>query len=145
MRFTRVGLDADGRSAVAESRDCDFALYEPGGLGVDTLWETFQNPVELPVARRARDDQWLDLHVKPGGSRWAMWKIAPNTPGHFHHTSTMDYQTVIAGQVTLELQNGEVLLRPGDSILIPGLEHSWITGSEGCTLCGVVFGLPETA
>jgi mannose-6-phosphate isomerase-like protein (cupin superfamily) len=80
----------------------------------------------------------------PGGSRLAVWEIAPDTdefhtfvrdalapwadsenPG-MHRTPTVDYNTVLSGTVGLELDDGvEVTLGPGDVVVQNGTRHRW--------------------
>jgi quercetin dioxygenase-like cupin family protein len=43
-----------------------------------------------------------------------------------HATDTLDYVTILRGEVTLVVGGTEVLLRPGDSVVQqPGVPHDW--------------------
>ena len=42
-----------------------------------------------------------------------------------HATDTIDYLVMIAGEVVLALETGEVTLRPGDLIVDRGVIHGW--------------------
>src|SRR6266700_2971813 len=44
-----------------------------------------------------------------------------------HATETLDYVTVLSGQVTLVIGGAEVTLGPGDSVVQqPGVPHDWL-------------------
>lgn len=145
MKLYRLELDEAGRSRLGEARSADPVPIDSGRfespVSVNVLAETFQSPPELTVPRRPIDERFADLGVTVGGARWVSFSLPPGQNGHLHHTNTLDYQVVVAGEVTVGTEVDEVLLKPGDCVIIPGLEHSWSTGPEGCTLVGTVFGL----
>jgi quercetin dioxygenase-like cupin family protein len=44
-----------------------------------------------------------------------------------HISDTIDFEVVLAGEVTLELDDGaESVLRPGDTVVQNGTRHRWI-------------------
>jgi len=48
-----------------------------------------------------------------------------------HATTTIDYDTVISGRLTLVLDSGEYELGPGDTVVVRGDRHTWRNyGSE---------------
>jgi mannose-6-phosphate isomerase-like protein (cupin superfamily) len=53
-----------------------------------------------------------------------------NTEG-WHTTKTVDLVFVLEGDVALQLDEGEVLLHPGDVVVQQGTKHAWHTRSEG--------------
>jgi mannose-6-phosphate isomerase-like protein (cupin superfamily) len=53
-----------------------------------------------------------------------------NTEG-WHTTKTVDLVFVLEGDVGLQLDDGEVLLHPGDVVVQQGTKHAWHTRSEG--------------
>jgi mannose-6-phosphate isomerase-like protein (cupin superfamily) len=64
--------------------------------------------------------------------------IEPDESG-MHTTPTIDFELVVAGEVTLELDDGAtVTLKPGDTVVQNGTRHRWRNhGTEPATL--VVF------
>lgn len=46
-----------------------------------------------------------------------------------HRTETVDYGIVIEGEITLVLDNSEVLLRPGSVVVQRGTNHAWANRS----------------
>jgi len=140
MRFSLVGVDAQGRSTVVSTKTIEFPA-DADSLAVEHLWSQSAETGGEPLAHPP-ESHWMDLEVSDGAVRWIMWRLPPNSVSGMHHTDTVDCQVVLAGEVTCVLGAGEVRLGPGDAILIPGLEHQWAAGPQGCNLSGVVRGLP---
>jgi quercetin dioxygenase-like cupin family protein len=59
--------------------------------------------------------------------------LEPDNPG-MHTTNTIDFEYVISGEVSLELDDvKEVHLKPGDTVVQNGTRHAWRNrGSEPC-------------
>lgn len=71
----------------------------------------------------------------------------PDRPG-MHVTDTIDYVYVVSGQLVLELDDGEVPLRPGDCVVQRGTTHAWRNRStEPAVVAAVLVGAqrPEDA
>jgi mannose-6-phosphate isomerase-like protein (cupin superfamily) len=67
--------------------------------------------------------------------------MEPDNPG-MHTTDTVDYEFVVSGEVTLELDDGvEVDLSAGDTVVQSGTRHAWRNRSaEPCTMVVVLVG-----
>jgi mannose-6-phosphate isomerase-like protein (cupin superfamily) len=51
--------------------------------------------------------------------------MEPDHPG-MHTTDTVDFEIVLSGEITLELDDGvEVTLKPGDTVVQNGTRHAW--------------------
>jgi mannose-6-phosphate isomerase-like protein (cupin superfamily) len=48
----------------------------------------------------------------------------------FHTTATVDIQTVVSGEIYAVMDDGEVLLKEGDSIVMRGVPHTWRNRSD---------------
>lgn len=143
MNFVVIGLGADGRSKVVEVRDVVAGLTPRSpGVEINRVWTTRQQPPELPVPRRGAEDERLDVNLGSGATRWTIFRLDPGSSDELHRTDTLDYDIVLGGEVTLGLEDGEVLLRPGDAVMIPGLMHNWTAGPAGCTVSAMMIGLP---
>ena len=67
----------------------------------------------------------------------------PDRPG-MHTTQTVDVGVVLDGQLVLELDDGEVLLGPGDVIVQNGTRHAWRNrGDRNCTMAFVMIGADD--
>lgn len=58
-----------------------------------------------------------------------------------HRTESVDYGVVIAGEMTLVLDEGEVLLRPGSVVVQRGSNHAWANRSG--RVCRMLFVLVD--
>ncbi|MDQ1426422.1 MAG: hypothetical protein QOD72_3920 [Acidimicrobiaceae bacterium] len=67
--------------------------------------------------------------------------IEADHPG-MHTTATIDFEYVISGSITLELDDGaEVLLKAGDTVVQNGTRHAWRNkGTEPCQLVVAICG-----
>jgi mannose-6-phosphate isomerase-like protein (cupin superfamily) len=104
----QVGLDAvvdpqDGMSAAA--------LEPPDG---GTVWRVFECPPDAQM--RASMARALE---EAGGP------IEGMEADGFHTTSTIDYVMVLDGEISLELDTDEVLLKPGDCVVQRNTRHAW--------------------
>ena len=71
----------------------------------------------------------------------AMAVNEPDAPG-MHTTDSIDYVLVVAGEATLELDDGaQTVLRAGDVVVQNGTRHAWRNhGTEPATIVGVAIG-----
>jgi hypothetical protein len=138
MQHVVTGLGPDGRSTVLERRD----LSEPARdrVVVETIAGTDEIPPRLLASLIGQGDA-ANIGVPQVGSSWLIVKWPPNTHAYMHRTDTLDYDVVLSGQVTLLLEDGEVVLETGDSVLIPGVRHGWRAGPEGCVSSVVLLAL----
>ena len=68
----------------------------------------------------------------------------PTRPG-MHQTPTIDFAIVISGEIWLELDEGEVHLKPGDCVVQRGTMHAWRNRSDRpCVMSFVEFGVGPT-
>ncbi len=65
----------------------------------------------------------------------------PDNPG-MHTTATVDFEVVLSGQITLELDDGETrTMGPGDTIVQNGTRHRWTNhGTEPAVLAVFIVG-----
>lgn len=69
----------------------------------------------------------FSLDVPSGVMRWCVTRFGPGYASKLHFTDSIDLDLVIEGELYLVLETEEVLLRPGDSAVLHGLQHSWRT------------------
>jgi mannose-6-phosphate isomerase-like protein (cupin superfamily) len=113
----------------------------PSGWCED-LWVT------MPAAPLGVDPVTIDGALEPpaGGTRWRLVSLPPDTVMRaalaeqktegvdaqgFHATKTVDYVYILDGSVELELDEGSVVLQPGDCVVQRGTKHAWRNRNEG--------------
>ncbi len=56
-----------------------------------------------------------------------------------HRTRTLDYAIVLAGEIDMLLDEGEVHLKAGDILIQRGTNHAWVNrGEEPCRIAFVM-------
>lgn len=80
----------------------------------------------------------VDLETKLPGLAGHM---EPDNPG-MHTTATMDFEVIVSGTVTLELDDGAtVTLHPGDTVVQNGTRHRWSNaGTDPAVLAVFICG-----
>jgi hypothetical protein len=73
-------------------------------------------------------------------------RFESNSPG-MHTTDTVDYGILMEGEISLELDDGElVALKPGDVVVQNGTRHAWRNGgARPATLIFVLIGANRSA
>ncbi|MFF3872189.1 hypothetical protein [Streptomyces sp. NPDC001978] len=73
----------------------------------------------------------FSLDVPAGVLRWCITRFGPGYASKLHFTDSIDLDICIEGELTLVLETDEIVLRPGDSVVLPRLMHSWRTETGG--------------
>jgi hypothetical protein len=137
MRCLIAGVK-DGQSCIIETISCD------GGGPDAVIHELFEIATLPPQARPAGLGAFLDLGLPAGGLRWRLINFPPNLEyPTMHHTDSVDCNTVIRGKTDLILADGAHTLVAGDCAVVPGVDHTWKVGPEGCTVVYTLIGTPR--
>ena len=77
----------------------------------------------------------------PGGTTFLMLHFAPHFKSAMHSTDTVDYCTLISGEIWLLLDDGsEQCLRPGECVVQNGTLHAWDNRSaQTCVMSCVMI------
>jgi hypothetical protein len=153
MRRVVTGHDQSGKSVVLFDGPVSSA-NERNDSGIAQIWATDGAPADnlgdSDAALRP-----VKLMTPPSGSLFWICKMAPmaraasardlekmaartlerlggggaikesSTRPDMHATKTLDYAIVLAGEVTLILDKGEVTLKPFDTVVQRGTSHTW--------------------
>ena len=135
---------ADGKSRVV--LDGPAEVTPLGTMGVANLWCAPCPPVDnaAPTGDHLGGFRFEQLAEPVCAMMLAEYApgLGRDDPG-MHFTDTADHFHVIAGEVVLVLEDGEVTLRAGDSGIVRGAVHGWRNdGAETARL--VTFVLPAT-
>ena len=120
MKIRRIltGHDAQGRSLVAD----------------DSFIESHRG--KMDAAKQ-------DFPVLPsnGGAVFRMLELMPGTAPHMHKTETIDYIVVLAGTLSMLLDDGtELAMKPHEAMIQRATVHGWANrGSEPCRFATVVI------
>jgi len=139
-----TGHDEQGRSIVLYDHatktwpigDRGFLLYD--------VWRTTETPARLTATEPDPVEVPLDFDINERGARMRVLDIPPSGDAAapwMHRTNSLDYGYVIEGEVTLLLDDSEIVLRAGDIIVQRGTNHAWINRSGNfCRMLVVMIG-----
>ena len=146
-RRVLVGTDDAGRSTVVRD-DYDMALaHPPTGVEIQEVWWQARVPARaddagarsVPIGLAAPEQGAVVriLTVPPSPTDWSV---------DLHFDDSMHVITVIAGDLDVVLELGEVTLRHGDTIVLPASVHDLRnTGGAAATFVYTSFPLTRQA
>ena len=133
VRRIVTGHDAQGRALVVSDGPCPHvhAIMDRADFGWTELWTT-----AVPADNSAQADPVLaqpGLQPDPGTLAFRVVEFPPNEnpagTGHdkaqFHRTRSVDFVIVLSGEIWGVFDQGEVLMRPGDTLIQRGTNHEW--------------------
>jgi quercetin dioxygenase-like cupin family protein len=139
IRRVITGHDAGGKAIVKfDEVRTDFVEGRPNGF-VRNIWTTDTTP--------ANNDGQDDAGERPGrftmienGTVFRILHFLPGVQKRVHRTDSIDYIVVMAGEIDMELDEGEqVHLKTGDVMVQRGTVHNWINRGTGpCTMAVIL-------
>ena len=133
-----VGPDAQNRSAVLQ-RGLTNVRAREGLYWSATLWATQETPVDNTITgdRSQAADPGESLQPLPNGLICRALEIEAGAEFPMHHTDTLDRLTCVRGEIYLVTETDEVLMQPGDTAIIRGVNHAWSNRSSApCLVVG---------
>ncbi len=120
MRRVVTGLNAQGRSCIVF--DGPVPRHAPAA---NLIWRNTLPADNAGAADAAAPYEMAMLH--DGQVNFILTELPAGLAGgaFLHATDTIDYLVIIAGEVVLALETGEVTLRAGDFIVDRGVIHGW--------------------
>ena len=139
MRRVVTADDIEGKSVVKWDNEVEGVPGRPArpGLARIQMWASKKLPAELaeedPIA-------WDLGRTIAGGSVFRFTRFDPGHTQHWHRTDTIDYAFVVSGEITMQLDKEEVLLKAGDVVIQRGTLHNWANnGQEPCIILFVLI------
>ena len=150
MNRVVTGFDENGGPTVVFQGEPPTVIHA-GRYTTSELWVAGAGPRSAGVTDTSATE-WA-LEPPAGGACFRIVEIAPAQAGDHtgadehsefqgaHATDTLDYITILRGEVTLIVGDTEVVLRPGDSVVQqPGVPHDWQNRSpERAVMVGVLI------
>jgi quercetin dioxygenase-like cupin family protein len=151
MNRVVTGFDENGGPAVIFQGEPPMVIHA-GRYTTTELWVGGAGP----RSAGSTDTSTVEWALEPpaGGACFRIVEIAPaeevngdsSAAAHSefqgaHATDTLDYVTILRGEVTLIVGDTEVVLRPGDSVVQqPGVPHDWQNrSSAAAVMVGVLL------
>jgi naringenin degradation protein FdeH len=150
MKRVVTGFDEHGPAVIFRGEPP--TVIHAGRYTTTELWVSGAGPLSAGVTDTSTGE-WA-LEPPAGGACFRIVEIAPDQSGPSeagadahaefqgaHATDTLDYVTILRGEVTLVVGDTEVVLRPGDSVVQqPGVPHDWQNRSgDTAVMIGVLL------
>ena len=91
--------------------------------------------VDEATARKAFEEYGADGALQHGED-----DKKKNRHSFMHQTDTVDYAICLSGEMTMLLDDSEVVMKPGDVMVQRGTNHAWVNrGSEYCTMAFILI------
>ena len=167
IRRVVTGNDKNGKSVFIwdDNATAVKEMESMPGLALTDLWQTNSSPANNN-GNTDITDRPVVLEPPPNGSIFRLVEFPPDTAwrdradaveafesidaGHapvkgsddpmMHKTSTVDYLIVIKGEIWAILDDSEVCLKQGDTMIQRGTNHSWsVRTDDPCLLAAVLI------
>ena len=90
--------------------------------------------VDEETAKKAFQEYGADSALQHGGDE------AKNRHSFMHRTETVDYALCLKGEMTMLLDDSEVVMHAGDVMVQRGTNHAWVNRSDDyCTMAFVLI------
>ncbi|MDG2002064.1 MAG: cupin domain-containing protein [Novosphingobium sp.] len=97
----------------------------------------------FPADNSARTDFTPEPYTFDLMHRSTIFMVNEYPPGfgaepYWHATDTIDYISVLQGEITFMTETGEVTLGPGEFLVDRGINHAWRNDSEAPAITAIV-------
>jgi quercetin dioxygenase-like cupin family protein len=138
MKIRRIvtGHNENGKSMIKWDSEID---SKPGRTGFEQvpLWATDSLPAKLSDED---PNEWELGTSLANGSVLRICRYEPGVVERWHRTDTIDYGLVLAGELWMQMDEGEVHLKTGDVVIQRGTIHNWQNrGTEPCLMAFVLI------
>jgi len=136
VRRVVTGHDENGHAIVTIDEIAKNVVEGRPGAHAANIWTTEGFPID--------NDGDTDASLRkvgttlPGGTVFRVVSFGPGVARRNHRTDSIDYATVISGEIDMELDDGKsVHLKAGDVLVQRGTIHNWV--NRGTAPCIIAF------
>jgi quercetin dioxygenase-like cupin family protein len=145
VRRVITGHDQNGKARVIIDEIAKNVVSDRPNANAAVIWTTEGFPVD--------NDGNADTCLRkvgttlPDGVVFRVVSFGPGVAPRNHRTDSIDFATVISGEIDMDLDGEVVHLKAGDVLVQRGTIHNWINnGSEPCVIAfALVAAKPVTA
>jgi quercetin dioxygenase-like cupin family protein len=137
IRRIVTGHDDSGRAKVTIDEIAKNVVQGRPGAHAANIWTSEGFPVD--------NDGNADASARKTGTTlengtvFRVVSFAPGVAARNHRTDSIDYATVISGEIDMELDGESVHLRAGDVLVQRSTIHNWV--NKGTVPCVIAFAL----
>jgi quercetin dioxygenase-like cupin family protein len=140
-----TAVTRDGRSVIVDTGPSLHVVTPAPGLMLSEQWtcgRIGQGMVNDPDRTTAE----FAPVPPPGGVLFRVVTFPPDPDGQMHRTDTVDFVTILSGELVLSLEDGdEATLGPGDTVIQRGTTHAWHNRTDQPAVASVVLVSAERA
>jgi len=142
VRRVVTGHDENGKARVMIDEISDNVISRRPGQESTVLWATDRHPPDLGSLNDISAS--VNQTTVPNGTVFRISRLEPGVTPRTHRTESLDYAIVLAGEVDMELDDGETVhLTAGDVVVQRGTIHNWVNrGTEPCLMAYVLIAAP---
>ncbi|MGI9260216.1 MAG: cupin domain-containing protein [Gammaproteobacteria bacterium] len=142
VRRVVTGHRDNGDSYVAIDEIPSDVTSRREGMQAVVIWSTGESPADNadPQDGAARTLATSD----DNGTVFRIVQYDPGVAPRNHRTQSVDYAVIMSGEITMRLDEGEVVLRQGDVLVQRGTIHDWVNnGTEPCVVAFILCAAKE--
>jgi mannose-6-phosphate isomerase-like protein (cupin superfamily) len=139
VRRVVTGHDTSGHAVVKIDEISSNVTSSRPGQSACVIWTTDASPADNSGER----DEGLRKTgtTLANGTVFRIVEYAPGVSPRVHRTDSIDYAVVMAGEIDMQLDDGEVHLKAGDVLVQRGTIHNWV--NRGTVPCVIAFVLVD--
>jgi quercetin dioxygenase-like cupin family protein len=135
VRRVVTGHDENGRALVLIDEISKNVVQSRPGADATVIWTNEGFPVDNNGA--ADSSTRKVATTLENGIVFRVVSFAPGVSPRNHRTDSIDYATVISGEIDMELDDSSVHLKAGDVLVQRGTIHNWV--NKGTMPCVIAF------
>jgi quercetin dioxygenase-like cupin family protein len=138
MKIRRIvtGHNAEGKAVVKWDSDIE-SMSGREGFSHVPIWATDQLP---PRINEEDPAEWEIGTTIENGSVFRVIQYDPGVAERWHVTDSIDFAVIISGEIDMQLDEGEVHLKAGDTLVQRATVHNWVNrGSEPCIIAFILI------
>lgn len=138
VRRVVTGHTKEGKATVMIDEVVTSSAESRPGANPTVIWTSEGFPVSNDGDADESKRKTSTAH--PNGTVFRVISFAPGVHPRNHRTDSIDYAVVISGEIIMDLDGEEVLLRAGDVLVQRGTIHNWFNrGTEPCVIAFVLI------
>ena len=140
IRRVVTGHDKNGRAIVSIDESVKNVAQTRLGAEATVIWTSEGFPVDNNGTADASARN-IGTATLDNGTVFRVVSFGPGVSPRNHRTDSIDYATVISGEIDMELDGSSVHLKAGDLLVQRGTIHNWVNkGTAPCVIAFVMVG-----
>ena len=140
VRRVVTGHDENGRAIVSIDEMSKNVVQTRPGAHAAVIWTSEGFPVDNDGSADTSGRK-IGISAIDNGTVFRVVSFGPGVTPRNHRTDTIDYATVISGEIDMELDGTSVHLKAGDLLVQRGTIHNWVNkGTAPCVIAFVLVG-----